>query len=55
MTADTTAAPPLPDLRGIPLAGLADLPPGLVRESLRNVIPDEAADPVPVAAFQSSI
>lgn len=46
---------PLADLRGTPLADLAEANPGAVDQVIRRVLPESPVTPVPVAAFQSAI
>ena len=43
------------DLRGIPLAEMPALSLDLLRGTLGHALPDPVANPVPVAAFQSSL
>jgi FXSXX-COOH protein len=45
----------LADLRGIPLAEMPALSLDLLGRTIGRALPDSVANPVPVAAFQSSI
>ena len=42
----------IPDVRHVPLGAISD---ATLADALARVLPDSAADPVPVAAFQSAI
>jgi FXSXX-COOH protein len=43
------------DLRDIPLAEMSALGPDVLGRTIGRVLPDPSMNPVPVAAFQSSI
>ena len=45
----------LPDLRGMPLSGASPLTSATLEKMLLRVLPESAANPVPVAAFGSAI
>lgn len=55
MTDDMLTSSAVADLRGIPLAEMPALGLDVLGRMLGRVLPGPEAEPVPVAAFQSSI